>query len=132
MQEEAPEPIRNAFDDPNGPPEEKTVAPVGPQNEVPMQQSTDIAPAVPASADQPKPEDTRAPVGNDAGAPEVTDAAQDEGGWHGGAEEDQRRDEKEATPEVALVGASVEVPKMGLDQEAKGLADAALKEEEAV
>ena len=128
-QDEAPEPIKNAFDDPNAPPEEKTVAPVGPKNEVPMQQSTVIAPVDTVPAD--KPEDLRAPVGLDAGAPEVTDAAEDDGGWHGGAEEDQRRDiEEEAQVKGAPLGAKVEVQEMGLDEEAKKLVEAAMRDDE--
>ncbi len=95
-----------------------------------MQQSTDIAPPIPNPEEQPKPEDNRAPVGMDAGAPEVTDAAEDEGGWHGGAEEAGSRDQSEVVVEGAPVGAKVEVAEMGLDDEARRLADEALRADE--
>ncbi|ORX40287.1 putative Dolichyl-phosphate-mannose--protein mannosyltransferase 2 [Kockovaella imperatae] len=150
MVEEAPEPIKNVFEDPNAPPEEKTIAPVGPQNEVPMQASTYIAhpPVQPVSGDAPIPEDLRNPVGLDAGAPEVTDAAEDQGGWHGGAEDPEGhpipppagvaggvRAEKilndHAEPARAPVGAQVaEVPELELDREAMQLAEEALRADE--
>lgn len=79
-------------------------------------------------------EDTRAPVGMDAGAPQVTAAEVDEGGWHGGAEENARegleeKEEKgEAQPERAPLGAKVDVPpELELDEEAKRLAREAMK-----
>jgi dolichyl-phosphate-mannose-protein mannosyltransferase len=105
MQEEAPEPIHNVFEEVNPPSEEKTIDPVGPKNEVQMAEST----AIPdhqrnfeAGLEAEKPEDTRAPVGLDAGAPAVTAEAEDDG-WHGGAEDDGKRQvdkerEKEKVP----------------------------------
>jgi dolichyl-phosphate-mannose-protein mannosyltransferase len=114
------------FDNPEAIPEEKTIAPVGPQNEVPMLESTDIIPRE-SEVEAPKPEDTRAPVGLDAGAPQVTDKAEDEGGWHGDAEAGNVRDEEKATTEQAPKGAHVDVPEMGLDDEAKKLAEEAMK-----
>ena len=94
-----------------------------------MQQSTEIAPAKPVPAE--KPEDNRAPVGMDAGAPEVTAAAEDVGGWHGGAEEAERRDiEQEAQMTTAPLGATVEIQEMSLDEEARKLVDAAMRDDE--
>ena len=124
-QAEAVEPIPNAFE-PDSPPEEKTKAIVGPQEMVNMLESTEAGPMSPEDA----PQDTRAPVGLDAGAPQVTDAAQDEGGWHGGAEEDPNSVEPAAA--TAPAGAPrVDVPEMDLDAEAKALADEALAAMEA-
>ncbi|WVR06165.1 hypothetical protein IAU60_003195 [Kwoniella sp. DSM 27419] len=129
--EEAPEPIQNVFEAVEPPTEEKTVDPVGPQNEVQMQESTAAAP--PMGSDAPVLEDTRAPVGVDAGAPAVTDGAEDVGGWQGGAEEDGRKDEPAKVQEgVAPIGVgSVDVPEMPLDQEKEDLVDQLLKEDEA-
>ncbi len=106
----------------------KTIRPVGPINEVPMQQSTDIAP--PPSAPAEKPEDTRAPVGLDAGNPEVTDAAEDAGGWQGGAEEGETREKvEEVQMEGAPVGATVEAVEVGLDDDARRLAEEAMRDD---
>ncbi|EIW66678.1 dolichyl-phosphate-mannose-protein mannosyltransferase [Tremella mesenterica] len=86
--DEAPEPIKNIFIEAVEP-EEKTIAPVGPANEVQMQESTEaISPEETQVVAHP--EDLRIPVGLDAGSPEVTAAAEDDGGWHGGAEEGKR------------------------------------------
>lgn len=132
-QEEAPEPIKNVFEDPNAPPEEKTIAPVGPANEIQMNPSTAELPlASPAG----KVEDLRQPVGMDAGAPEVTDAAEDVGGWHGGAEENNKREqeingvtqEDEAGKEPKIE--EVRVERMEVDEEARRLADAAMRADE--
>lgn len=83
------EPIHNAFDGGDqAAQEEKTVAPVGPANEVKMKDSTAVVPQEKATAVAPINADDRAPVGLDAGALEVTGAGHDEGGWHGGANED--------------------------------------------
>ncbi|OCF40188.1 dolichyl-phosphate-mannose-protein mannosyltransferase [Kwoniella heveanensis CBS 569] len=129
--EEAPEPIQNVFEAAEPPSEEKTHAPVGPQNEVQMQESTIDAPA--QGSDAPILEDTRAPVGVDAGAPAVTDGAEDEGGWHGGAEENMRKDAQEVKPEEAPIGVGkdVRVPEMKLDAEREGLVDQLLEEDKA-
>ena len=118
------------FDNADAPPEEKTVAPVGPINDVPMQYSTERAPPVPAVPAE-RPEDTRAPVGLDAGAPEVTDAAENEGGWHGGAEEEERK-EPAAHQESAPLGAVVDIPEIELDDEGRRLAADALRDDEGV
>jgi dolichyl-phosphate-mannose-protein mannosyltransferase len=91
-----------------------------------MLESTDIIPRE-SEVEAPKPEDTRAPVGLDAGAPQVTDKAEDEGGWHGDAEAGNARDEEKVTTEQAPKGAHVDVPEMGLDEEAKMLAEEAMK-----
>jgi dolichyl-phosphate-mannose-protein mannosyltransferase len=136
-QEEAPEPIRNAFEDADAPPEEKTIE-VGPANEIPMLDTTALPPPphanqVEASAEAVPAEDTRAPVGKDAGAPQVTAEAEVEG-WHGDAEDDGKRagvavGEGGVENKVeAPVGAKVdEVVDMGLDSEQKKLADEAMK-----
>ncbi|ORY27894.1 Dolichyl-phosphate-mannose-protein mannosyltransferase-domain-containing protein [Naematelia encephala] len=130
--EEAPEPIRNVFEDDNTPPEEKTVAPVGPKNEVQMPEFTEAAAPPPGEEPVDPAQDTRAPVGQDAGAPEVTAEEEDVGGWQGGAEDDAGRKEevKEETPPI--VGARVEVAEMGLDEEAVILAEAALRADDEI
>lgn len=128
IQEEAPEPIKNVFEGLQDIPEEKTMAPVGPAYEVQMLESTETAPI--QTADAEIPEDTRVPVGLDAGAPQVTAAVEDEGGWHGGAEEQGGRDveeDKEADRQRAPLGAKVVVEEMELDDVAKQLADEALR-----
>ncbi|KAK8858417.1 hypothetical protein IAR55_002644 [Kwoniella newhampshirensis] len=134
MVEEAPEPIKNAFEAVDPPPEEKTVAPVGPQNEVQMQESTIALPLADPS-EAPIQEDTRAPVGVDAGAPAVTDGSEDDGGWHGGAEDDasgaQGGSEK-VDEGKAPIGAKVQVAEMGLDQEQKDLVEEALKADDQI
>ena len=129
------------FEDPNAPPEEKTVAPVGPKNEVPMQESTEL-PNVrpPVASEAPIPEDLRNPVGLDAGAPEVTDTAEDDGGWHGGAEDekgipgvpvkDAAQEQLKVQEGRPPVGAKVEVPDMELDSAAKNLAEEAMRADE--
>ncbi|OCF73163.1 dolichyl-phosphate-mannose-protein mannosyltransferase [Kwoniella mangroviensis CBS 8886] len=134
--EEAPEPIHNAFEAVDVPAEEKTVAPVGPQNEVQMQESTIEVP-LDGEGDVGKAEDTRAPVGNDAGAPAVTDKEVDEGGWHGGADEDMKHDHDDpeavkTQPGDAPIGVGqVEVPEIRLDEEEKDrLIDDLLKHDE--
>jgi len=131
VQEEAPEPIKNVFEDPNAPPEEKTVAPVGPENEVQMNPSTKDVPLEQAT----QVEDLRVPVGLDAGAPEVTDAAEDAGGWHGGAEDNAKREretleqqqqETDGRPAQEPLVENVKVEKMEVDDEARRLAQAAM------
>lgn len=93
QKDEAPEPIKNVFDDPQPIAEEKTVAPVGPANEVQLVETTELPPnpaeeaLAPAEAGEEN-KDLRAPVGMDAGAAQVTNAEADEGGWHGGAEDE--------------------------------------------
>jgi dolichyl-phosphate-mannose-protein mannosyltransferase len=126
--EEAPEPIKNVFDGGDEAAQEEKTQGLGPNNEVKMQESTAAAgPApVPVDKDAPVPADDRAPVGLDAGALEVTGAAHDEGGWHGGANEAAPKDEAKAAE--APVGAKVAVPEMDLDDDAKRLADAALRQ----
>jgi dolichyl-phosphate-mannose-protein mannosyltransferase len=107
-----------------------------------MAESTATAIAIPnqqnfeAGLEAEKPEDTRAPVGLDAGAPAVTADAEDDG-WHGGAEDDGKRQvdkakEKERerqTAEEPKAGEKpqVEVKEMELDDEAKRLAREAMK-----
>lgn len=93
--------------------------------------------ALPPNPDQPQAsgepiEDTRAPVGKDAGAPQVTaDAEMD--GWHGDAEDDGHLPE---TPGVggkveAPVGARVEeVPELEMDSEARKLVDEVMRDSE--
>lgn len=107
-----------------------------------MLESTETAP-IPAAvetqaADAPL-EDTRAPVGMDAGAPQVTAAEADEGGWHGDAEADAgspagEEDKKgDGRPEKAPIGAKVEqAPELVLDAEAKKLAQEAMKAVEGI
>ena len=129
--EEMPEPIKNAFEDANAPPEEKTVAPVGPANEIQFNPSTQ---AVPLREPIEKVEDLRNPVGMDAGAPEVTDAAADEGGWHGVAEDNEKR-EREAVEAVVAEGRpreepaveEIKVERIPVDDEARRLAKAAME-----
>ena len=91
-------------------------------------------------------EDLRQPVGLDAGAPEVTDTAEDVGGWHGGAEVDHKREQElvqeanNALDQDSLneqerlkrpaVGQEVEMGRMALDDEAKRLVDAAMRADE--
>ena len=78
--------------------------------------------------DAPKAQDTRAPVGLDAGAPQVTNPAADEGGWHGGAEEGAGGGTPAATPEKAPLGAQAgSVAEMDLDLEARVLAQEAME-----
>lgn len=106
MQEEAPEPIKNVFDDPEAIPEEKTIAPVGPANEVPLIETTQLPPNPAEEAAVVEGEankDMRAPVGMDAGAAQVTNAEADEGGWHGGAE-DEAGMKREVEGEVSGLG----------------------------
>lgn len=91
-----PEPIPNAFDGGDeAAQEERTVAPVGPANEVHMKDSTAVSPGDATHVADIQADD-RAPVGLDAGALEVTAAEHDEGGWHGGANEANKRDAPEA------------------------------------
>jgi len=89
-----------------------------------MQESTIAAPPPPDQPEAPILGDDRVPVGLDAGSPEVTGAAEDEGGWHGGAEEGNAGQVREGErAEEAPVGAVVpgEGVAMGLDDEAKRL-----------
>ncbi|KAK4685410.1 hypothetical protein P7C73_g4741, partial [Tremellales sp. Uapishka_1] len=128
MAEEAPQPMRNVFEDLDKAPEEKTIAPVGPANEVQMLESDAVPPAVATEASLP--EDLRNPVGLDAGAPAVTGEAENDGGWHGGAEDENRRGEEKVESEVAPVGARVDVPLMEVDDEVKQLAEEAMLADE--
>ena len=77
--------------------------------------------------------DLRAPVGKDAGAPQVTDAAEDDG-WHGDAEDDGKRPgEGEVKAAQAPVGARVEeVVDIELDADQKKLAEDAMRADEGV
>lgn len=87
---------------------------------------------IPKGEEAPLAEDLRAPVGNDAGDPAVTDG-EDDGGWHGGAEEGQHRQEKDEVKikeGKAPVGAKVDIPDMGLDEEQKLLVDHIMDEQE--
>jgi dolichyl-phosphate-mannose-protein mannosyltransferase len=140
LQDEAPEPIKNVFDPPAIAVEEATAALLGPEPNVPMLESTEShpLPAVETSAIAQPNEDTRAPVGMDAGAPQVTAAEQDAGGWQGDAEDDGKRvagEEAllpgEAKAETAPLGARVEhVPELELDDEARRLVEEAMKAQE--
>jgi len=93
--------------------------------------------ALPPNPDQPQAsgepiEDTRAPVGKDAGAPQVTADAEMQG-WHGDAEDDGKLAEVpgEAEPEAAPVGARVdEVPELEMDSEARKLVDEVMRDSE--
>lgn len=79
-------------------------------------------------------QDLRAPVGKDAGAPQVTDAAEDDG-WHGDAEDDGKRplEQGEAKAVEAPVGAKVEeVVDIELDADQRKLALDAMKADEGV
>jgi dolichyl-phosphate-mannose-protein mannosyltransferase len=141
MQEEVPEPIKNVFEDPDVQPEEQTTAPVGPVNEVQMNPSTSTVPLEPVTD---KIEDLRKPVGLDAGAPEVTDVNEDEGGWHGGAEENNKRQkellegtqdadkEKERQRLEEPETGEIKVKQMEVDDEARRLADEVMKAYEVV
>lgn len=129
--EEVPEPIKNVFDAGDDAAQEEKTQGVGPANEVKMQESTAAAGPVPHRVDEnaPIPADDRAPVGLDAGALEVTGAAHDEGGWHGGANEAAPKENK-VEPAKPPVGAKVDVPEMDLDDDARRLADEALQKAE--
>jgi dolichyl-phosphate-mannose-protein mannosyltransferase len=131
-QEEAPEPIRNVFEDADAPPEEKTIE-VGPANDIPMLDTTALPPN-PNEPEQPSEiEDLRAPVGKDAGAPQVT-AEEEIQGWHGDAEDDGKVVDApgDAEPVGAPVGARVEeVVDIEMDAEQQRLVDAALRADEA-
>jgi len=128
-QEEQPEPIKNAFEDVDAPPEEKTIE-VGPHNDIPMLDTT----ALPPRPNEPEAsgealEDTRAPVGKDAGAPQVTAEAEMEG-WHGDAEDDGHVAEV-PEPVEAPVGAKVEeVVELEMDSEQRKLVDEAMRDSE--
>lgn len=77
-------------------------------------------------------EDTRAPVGKDAGAPQVTADAENEG-WHGDAEDDGKVAEIPGDGErkEAPVGAKAEeVVELELDSERKKLVDEAMRDSE--
>ncbi|WWC88890.1 uncharacterized protein L201_003805 [Kwoniella dendrophila CBS 6074] len=138
--EEAPEPIQNVFEAVDVPAEEKTIAPVGPQNEVQMQESTAEVPPQQGAveSDVGVVEDTRAPVGNDAGQPGVTDISNDEGGWHGGADEDMKhdhdnQDKHTQEPGKAPIGATKQdIPEMELDKDQERLVEDLLKNDESV
>lgn len=127
-QEEVPEPIHNAFEDPDAPPEEKTIE-VGPANDVPMLDTTALPPhEVEPEADGPA-EDTRAPVGKDAGAPQVTAEGEDDG-WHGDAEDDGKQggEAGQAQAVQAPVGAKVEqAVDIELDADQRRLAEEAMR-----
>ena len=74
-------------------------------------------------------QDTRAPVGKDAGAAEHTgaEAAVRRGGWEGGVE-DQGGVPVNDRERFAPTAANIEVPVMVLDEEAERLVDRALTE----
>jgi dolichyl-phosphate-mannose-protein mannosyltransferase len=98
-----------------------------------MQEFTLGVPPPPGQSDAPKVVDERVPVGMDAGSPEVTGAAHDDGGWHGGAEEGNAEQVQEGgRVEDAPRGAVVPGLEggMGLDDEARRLVDEALRAEE--
>lgn len=83
-----------------------------------------------------KPEDTRAPVGLDAGAPAVTAELEDDG-WHGDAEGDGKRViEKSKDTQASLDEPrggdklEIQVQEMELDDEAKKLAREAMRDVE--
>lgn len=85
-----PEPGRNVFDDLKEEPEQKTIAIVGAprEDEMPVSSSPDAAIET-SSAGEEAGQDTRAPLGKDAGAAEATfaDAIGGGAGWQGGAED---------------------------------------------
>lgn len=87
------------------------------------------------SADAEPAEDTRAPVGKDAGAPQVTADAEADG-WHGDAEDDGHHGGAEAGEgqvEKAPVGAQVpEVADIELDADQRRLAEEAMRAVEGV
>nr|ODO01135.1 dolichyl-phosphate-mannose-protein mannosyltransferase [Cryptococcus depauperatus CBS 7855] len=127
--EEVPEPIQNVFQQ-DAEPDERTVAPVGPEPIVQMEESS-VLNRVDSEGREPKVEDLRAPIGNDAGNPALTDG-ENGGGWHGGAEEGQQGDhaDKIKTKEgVPPVGAKIEVEAMELDDEQKKLVDQIMDEQ---
>jgi hypothetical protein len=72
-------------------------------------------------------------VGKDAGAPQVTDAAEDDG-WHGDAEDDGKRAvDVEAQAVQAPIGAKVEeVVDIELDADQRKLAEDAMRADEGV
>jgi dolichyl-phosphate-mannose-protein mannosyltransferase len=102
---------------------------IGPVNDIPMLDTTALPPKPhePEASQEPL-EDTRAPVGKDAGAPQVT-AEEEMEGWHGDAEDDGKIGEDvQVTKEEAPVGAKVEeVVDIQMDSEQQRLADEALK-----
>ncbi|KAJ9109787.1 hypothetical protein QFC20_003203 [Naganishia adeliensis] len=85
-----PEPGRNVFDDLKEEPEQKTVAIAGAprEDEMPVSSSPDAAIETSSAGDEAG-QDTRAPLGKDAGAAEATfaDAVGGGAGWQGGAED---------------------------------------------
>jgi len=95
---------------------------------------TTALPPNPNESEQPSEiEDLRAPVGKDAGAPQVT-AEEEMEGWHGDAEDDGKLAEApgDAEPVEAPVGAKVdEVVDIEMDAEQQRLVDAALRADEA-
>lgn len=130
--DEAPEPIKNVFEGGDEAAQEaKTVGGIGPDNEVKMQESTKVvAQPEAAKSDAPKQADDRAPVGLDAGALEVTGAGHDEGGWHGGANDDVPKEAPPSNKNKAPVDAEpVAVPEMDLDAEQQQLAEEAMAED---
>lgn len=97
-----------------------------------MQEST-IAIPLNENHEAQRVEDLRNPVGLDAGAPEVTDAAEDIGGWHGGAEDPGKREVEQQQEVEAKDRVRVDdVPEMRLDAEARRIAEAAMKADEEV
>ncbi|ODO01385.1 hypothetical protein I350_06204 [Cryptococcus amylolentus CBS 6273] len=129
--EEVPEPIQNAFEKEAEPVDEKTLAPVGPVPEVQMEESSAVF--IAEGEEAPKQEDLRAPVGNDAGDPAVTEK-DEAGGWHGGAEDEEKGQEEEEKVKIkegeAPVGAKVEVKEMEMDAEQQELVDQILEQQD--
>ncbi|KAJ9101752.1 hypothetical protein QFC21_003091 [Naganishia friedmannii] len=138
-----PEPGQNVFDDLKEEPEEKTMAIIGAprEKEIPVSVSPEGVDAqetvtVPADA-----QDTRAPLGKDAGAAEATfaDAVGGGAGWQGGAEDAagvvMPREERENT-EAPLEEGHNEKAESGkklaleLDDEQIDLVEQALKDAE--
>ncbi len=127
IQAHHPEAGPNVFEEKEKPAEEKTTELPGAQREedVPIAYSPDSN-LVETTADVA--EDTRAPLGRDAGAPEATmaDAVGGGAGWQGGAEDGPGLPpvevEDEATAHIKLP-----MPEMQLDEDSEDLVEQALK-----
>lgn len=124
------EPIANVFDQGDDAAQEvKTAGLEGPIIEVPVPMQESTTGAGGKEEDAPIPADDRAPVGLDAGAPEVTGTGHDEGGWHGGANEGAPKEDEPAAKEEPPRGAKVDVPEMAFDDEAQKLAAEAMADD---
>jgi hypothetical protein len=107
--------------------EEKTIAPVGPVNEVPHVKSSDLPPKPAEGTPVEVAEDLRVPVGKDAGDPEATSGGDVvEGGWQGGAEDAPIKFVKAEQPVAQEPVAAGRAPRIELDEAAKMLVEQAL------